>query len=203
MKPWDHMDIVFAIGLVFSVLGAGLALFYWGAPETLIPSTTAEMAAAVDPGMAMSQEVMGRSIVGAHGAMGTAEQGMTQETLGRSLVMATQMQLAGAAARRLAATGAVYETTRGAIGDGMVLPFLMAAGALFLIFVGGMTVFEHAYGILTKRFRCFDMDTDVEAEFLTSDGKIYNVASCTAFADKYCVTCGKACLHQEAVSTAA
>lgn len=194
MKSWDHMDAIFAIGLVFSLLGAGVAMFYWSAPETLIPSTTAAMTAA-DPGMALSQEVLGRSIVGAQGAMGTADQGLSQETLGRSLVMATQMGMAGAAARM--GLEPVVETTRGSIGDGMVLPFLMAAGVLFLLFVGGMTVFEHAYGILRKRFWCEDMDKQVEVEFLTSDGKVYNVASCTAFEDKYCVTCGKACMHRE------
>lgn len=194
MKSWDHMDIVFAIGIAFSLLGAGLALFYWGAPETLIPSTAAAMTAA-DPGIAMSQEVLGRSIVGAQGAMGTADQGISQETLGRSLVMTTQMGMAGAAARM--GLEPVVETTRGSIGDGMVLPFMMLAGVLFLMFVGGMTVFVHAYGILKKRFWCEDMDKQVEVEFLTSDGKVYNVASCTAFEDKYCVTCGKACMHRE------
>ena len=74
---------------------------------------------------------------------------------------------------------------------------MVLAGVLFLMFVGGMTMFVHAYGILKKRFWCEDMDKQVEAEFLTSDGKVYNVASCTAFEDKYCVTCGKPCLHRE------
>jgi hypothetical protein len=194
MKSWDHMDVVFAIGIVFSLLGAGIALFYWGAPETLISSATAAMTAA-DPGTALSQEVLGRSIVGAQEAVGTADQGISQEALGRSLVMATQMGMAGAAARMGLAP--VVETTRGSIGDGMILPFMMLAGVLFLMFVGGMTVFEHAYGILKKRFWCEDMDKQVEVEFLTSDGKVYNVASCTAFEDKYCVTCGKHCMHPE------
>jgi len=85
----------------------------------------------------------------------------------------------------------------------MVLPFLMLAGALFMIFVGGMTVFVHAYGILAKQFRCSDMDKQVEVEFLTSDGTTYDVASCTAFADKFGVTCGKKCLRLEAEVVAA
>lgn len=194
LDRFDHMDIVFAIGLVFSLLGAGLALFYWSAPETLTSSTTAAMTAA-DPGMALSQEILGRSIVGAQEAMGTADRGISQEALGRSLVMATQMDMAGAAPRM--ALEPVVETTRGSIGDGMVLPFMILAGVLFLMFVGGMTVFEHAYGIFKKRFWCEDMDKQVEAEYLTSDGTIYDVASCTAFEDKYCVTCGKPCMHRE------
>ena len=80
---------------------------------------------------------------------------------------------------------------------------MVLAGVLFLMFVGGMTMFVHAYGILKKRFWCHDMDKQVEAEFLTSDGKIYDVSSCTAFEDKYCVTCGKACMHQETERAAA
>lgn len=201
LDRFDHMDIVFAIGIVFSLLGAGLALFYWGAPETLIPSTTAEVAAAVDPGMALSQEVLGRSIVMAQGAMGAADQGSSQETLGRALVMAAQMHTVGAAPRM--GLEPVVETTRGSIGDGVALPFMMLAGVLLLMFVGGMTVFEHAYGIFKKRFRCHDMDKQVEVEFLTSDGKAYDVASCTAFEDKHCVTCGKQCLPREAARAAA
>lgn len=201
MKTWDHIDIVFAIGIVFSLLGAGLALFYWSAPETLISSTTAAMTAA-DAGMALSQEVLGRSIVWAQEAMGTADQGISQAALGRSLVLATQMDMAGAVAR-FAGSGPVVETTSGSIGDGMVLPFMVLAGALFLMVVGGVTVFEHAYGILKKRFWCEDMDKQVEAEYLTSDGTIYDVASCTAFENKYCVTCGKPCLHRQAERAAA
>lgn len=198
MKPWDHMAVVFAIGIAFSLLGAGVALAYWGAPEMLMPSATMT---AADPGMALSQEVLGRSIVGAQSALGTAGQGFTQEALGRAFVMATQMGMAGVAARM--GIEPVVETTRGSIGDGMVLPFMMLGGALFLVFVGGMTVFEHAYGILKKRFRCHDMDKQVDVEFLTSDGTIYNVASCNAFEDRYCVTCGKACMTGHAGSVAA
>ena len=195
LDRFDHMDIVFAIGIAFSLLAAGLAQFYWGAPDTLIPSP-AVMAATVDPGTALSQEVLGRSIVAAQEAMGTADEGISQEALGRALVMASQMQVAGAATQRTG-PGPGVETTRGSVGDGMVLPFMILAGALFLMVVGGATVFEHAYGILKKRFWCEDMDKQVEVEYLTSDGKVYNVASCTAFEDKYCVMCGKPCLHRE------
>jgi hypothetical protein len=54
-----------------------------------------------------------------------------------------------------------------------------------------------------KRFFCWNMDKQVEVEFLTSDGKAYDVASCTAFTDKYSVTCDKPCLTREGERMAA
>lgn len=61
MKRWDHMDVVVAVGMCATILGAGIFFFSsGGAPYGLFATPSVE--ATLDP-QGIAQDVMGRAIV--------------------------------------------------------------------------------------------------------------------------------------------
>jgi hypothetical protein len=82
----------------------------------------------------------------------------------------------------------------GSIGDGTVLPILLAAAAICVLAAAGASLRERGPSVRTVTMLCDEHKRDVTVEMLVSDDTPYEVIRCSAFnggpvtCDKHCVT---------------
>lgn len=173
----------------------------------------------------MAQPVLGRRIVtAARGLIDAMESAETR--YGRAVVAAQQArdratnEPAASTATLLAAStvmSALAKRTEaspepvmlrepafgfGSIGDGTVLPILMAAAALCVLAAAGMGLRERGPSLRTITMLCDVHKRDVTVEMLVSDDTPYEVVRCSAF-NGAPVTCDKHCLMRPAARAAA
>jgi len=100
MNRWDHFDVIVAVGICATLVGAGLFVFaFGGAPDGLLDQRFEQAApAAIDPG-GLTQEALGRAITES-GTLRQVEEGdswrVRQEHLGGAIVAAARAQQARA-----------------------------------------------------------------------------------------------------------
>ncbi|MEW6246352.1 MAG: hypothetical protein AB1555_06540 [Nitrospirota bacterium] len=165
---------------------------------------------------AMAQEALGRRIVsGARTLfddMAKAEVNYGQAVVAAVLAMdRAAKEPAASTATLLAASTVMSELAKrvpavpepivtrepgwgfGSIGDGTVLPILMAAAALCVLAAAGMGLRERGPSVRTITMLCDEHKRDVTVEMLVSDDTPYEVVRCSAF-NGGPVTCDKHCV---------
>ncbi len=184
-----------------------------------------EFLAMKNAGDAVAQEMLGRRIVGGTRAF-LDDLAAAEATYGRAVVSATlaidraAAEPAAATATLLAASTVLRELAQrtaagpepivtrepgrgfGSIGDGAVLPMLIAAAALGVLAAAGMGLRERGPSLRTITMLCDEHKRDVTVEMLVSDDTPYEVVRCSAF-NSGPVTCDKHCLMRPAVRAAA
>ena len=99
MNRWDHFDVIVAVGICATILGASLFFFaFGGAPVGLLDQRFENAApAAIDP-VGVSQAALGQAIVESGRSSHAAGEpwGLTQERLGATLVAAVRAEQARA-----------------------------------------------------------------------------------------------------------
>jgi hypothetical protein len=165
---------------------------------------------------AMAQEALGRRIVSGARAL-FDEMAKAEATYGQAVVaaaLATDRAANEPAASRatlLAASTLMGDLAKrtearpepvvvrepgwgfGSIGDGTVLPILLAAAALGVLAAAGMGLKERGPSVRTVTMLCDEHKRDVTVEMLVSDDTPYEVVRCSGF-NGAPVTCDKHCV---------
>src|SRR5712692_1903335 len=92
MNSWDHLDVVVAVGLCATILGAGIFFFAFGGAPVGFTERFVEPAPTVIDQEGVAQTALGRAIVEAQTLqyMGDVPFGLTQTRLGNEIVAATR-----------------------------------------------------------------------------------------------------------------
>lgn len=184
-----------------------------------------EFLAMMSAGDATAQEVLGRRIVNGTRAlvdnMAKAEMNYGQAVVATMLAMDRAAdEPAASTATLLAASTVMGDLAKrvpsvpesivmrepgwgfGSIGDGTVLPILLAAAALCMLVAAGMGLHERGPSVRTITMLCDEHKRDVTVEMLMSDDTPYEVVQCSAF-NGAPITCDKHCLMRPTARAAA
>lgn len=181
---------------------AGRAPLKVSLPPTQIVGITPAM---FKEGRDLMNEMYRQAFVGAAMAQTAEEKAQAQELLGRIIVTAALLDHQEAEITKAMEAEVVpvpRTISRGGMAfAGPAIAFLV----LSLLAVVGVSLSDSAFTTLKKRFFCPWEIKDVEVEFIPGftglagkrSGDVY---SCTAFADKYHVTCGADCADDELIA---
>lgn len=144
--------------------------------------------------MAKAEMNYGRAVVSAMRAMDRAAgepAASTATLLAASAVMSDRARRVGSVPESIVMREPGWGF--GAIGDGTVLPILLAAAALCVLAAAGVGLRERGPSVRTVTMLCDEHKRDVTVEMLMSDDTPYEVVRCSGF-NGGPVTCDKHCL---------